>query len=283
MPIHDDLARFIYNERVTPNEQGDRWLFLHEGLKSGEPDYDEFAERYKDVGLKVLELALITYNRFITFARNAKGQYWLYERPYKPAKLNQDNNKFRAQFKLGDHDWFLWRPPTIDQFMVAKGDKKEAIKREDWSSFQDFVSSSQKLDFVQELFANSELFLAEGRRRSAVIEAVSAFEITIFRFADSPNITSFTPEQRERFDLKHFRSQIHKLGLGGTTRLLLPLLFSPEQFPTKILNDCQEALTTRNNVVHNGKRDVEAAKAYMFVHSIKEACHILASVTASSV
>ena len=282
MTIHDDLAQFIYDERTIPNEQGDRSLFLHEGLKPGEPDYDEFAKQYEDAGRKVLELALITYNRFIAFARNAKGQYWLYERPYKPASLNQNTSKFRAQFKLGDHDWFPWRPPTIDQVMVVMGDNKEAIKREDWSSFQDFVAGNRNPYIVDELLTNSEFLLEAGLRRSAVIEAVSALEVALSGYAKSPDTSSLTSEVRKRIDVSNLHQQVSHLGLKGTVRYLLPLLISPEKFPTETLQNCQKAVDVRNAVVHRGQRDVDPAKTYRFVHAIKEACYILASVTAPS-
>ena len=281
MPINDDLAQFVFDERTVYDEQEKRWKELHEGLKPGDFGYDELSKQYQDLGHKVLQSALTTYNRFIAFVRNTKGQYWLNEHPYSPSNLTQHNNDFKARVRWGDYNWFLWRPSKVYESHILMTEEKRTIRREEWSSLQNFVAGNRNPYIVHELLANSELLLAASLRRSAVIEAVSALEVALSNYARSPDISSLTSELRERIDVKNFHQQVGHLGLKGTVGYLLPLILSSQQLSTETLQNCQEAVEVRNTVIHRGQRDINTGKAHKFVRSIKDACDVLTSLTTS--
>ena len=48
--------------------------------------------------------------------------------------------------------------------------------------------------------------------------------------------------------------QIEHMGLSGTVSYLLPLLLPDSVLAADVLSGCRDALTARQNIVHNGQR-----------------------------
>lgn len=267
--VSEDLAAFIYNERDSPRN-------IHHDISPAHEEYSRLRSEYTALGLKVLKVALTTYNRFIAFARNHKSQYWLYERPLDENNMPSMNNFFLAKVDSKDHDWVRWCPPGTDMRTLHFSNGETSIKREEWKRLQEFVASDSRPNLILELLANAQLLIDEGHRRSAMIEAASALEIAVFKFSKKGKLDKLVNgDLSSRFDAKHLQSQIEHIGFSGSVSFLLPILFPPEVLPTEILNHCQEVIRIRNNVVHNGQRDVQEAIARPLIASIRRTCEVI--------
>ncbi|WP_250124929.1 hypothetical protein [Chroococcidiopsis sp. CCMEE 29] len=271
--ISEELAKFIYDERESSRG-------IHHGMGPDNGDYEKLSNQYHDIGLKVLEFALTLYNRFIAFARNHKHQFWLSERLFDENLLHFSNVAFRAKVRSEDYEWVEWCPPATDLITIYSSGEETSISKDDWHKLQEFVSGNSRPKLVLELLANAQLLIQENRRRSAIIEAVSALEIAVSEFAKSPKIDSFfTQELLSRIETNNLKSQIDHLGFSGTVKYLLPILFPKEVLPTETIKNCQQAIERRNNVVHYGQRDISPAEICPLVASVRSACEILTKYT----
>ncbi len=267
--IDDELVGFIYDERESPKE-------IHHGLKPGENGYDDLKERYKSLGIEVAEIALKAFNRVVSYARNAKGQYWLSEHKFNKDRLRSLNNQFRAKARINNGEWFRWCPPSIDCITIYAEGNETAIKREEWVSVSEFVASSDKPNLIFELLANSRQLFDSGHMRSSVIEAVTALEVAVSKFGRKANVEMLSASTlTDRIDVDRLGTQIQHLGFSGSIRYLIPLLFPENVMPNNVLAKCFKALEVRNNVVHQGQRDVSSDLVREILRDVTALCRVL--------
>ena len=154
--------------------------------------------------------------------------------------------------------------------------EEKYIAESEWDSVREFVTSETRTPLVGELLAGAERLAANGYGRSALTEAVTALEVAISDLgrSDDPN-GKLGLVCGNRLGISNLRRQIEHLGLTGTVRYLLPLVFSEEVLPTDILAGCQDAIALRQNVVHNGQREVNEVKLRQLLSSIMKCCSIL--------
>jgi hypothetical protein len=283
--VSEELAAFIYDERDSPRN-------IHYGINPDHIEYSRLRSEYKILGWKVLKFALMTYNRFIAFARNNKAQYRLRERPLDENRMSSMDIGFHAKVYSEGNDWVRWCPSSTDRitcYYTVETSGKNSIKQEEWNRIQEFISSNSRPNLILELLANAQLLIDQGHGRSAIIEAASALETAVFSFSKKGSldklILSFLKEGKLdelvldnlllRFDANQLKSQIKEMGLSGSLRFLLPILFPAEVLPTEILNHCQTLILIRNNVVHNGQRDVDEEKARLLISSVRRTCEII--------
>lgn len=268
--VEEDLMMFIFNERDRPKN-------IHHGITPDDPDYDSLNKKYKNIGIAILHSSIKTYNRLISYARNIKGQYWLEEYYLDNSCMMESiNNKFNSKAKFNDNSWFRWCPPGMDPITFYLEDDEIFIKEDDWPDIQKFVNEKRRPNLAFELLANAQHLFFREHRRSAVIEAVTALEVAISLFGSKPNVD--TPELlklSDRVDMSNLHNQIKHLGFSGSLRFLIPLLFSDEILPTKLLEKCQKAIDLRNNIVHNGQRNVNPDLARELISAIKKCCKII--------
>lgn len=271
--VDDNLVRFIHDERDHPRGK-------HHGINPDDEDYEKLSEGYYQLGIKVLEQALTLYNRFIAFARNHKSQFWLPTRPFEKNQLSSLNVAFRGRVRSDEFDWVRWCPPSNDVVTIYSSGEETSINKEDWQEIQEYISSDSRPNLVLELLANAQLLIQEQRRRSAIIEAVSALEIAVSEFSKSPDVNYlFTQEILSRIKIDGLHAQIEHIGFSGTVKYLLPILFPQDVLPTDTLKNCQKAIDIRNNVVHSGQRDVSATQIRSLIASIRSVCEILTKHT----
>jgi hypothetical protein len=220
-------------------------------------------------------------NRLLSFVRSYKGQYWLEDYAIDLDQMGSDFTRFRARVTVEDSDWTRWVPTQLGGiFKVSGMGRRRAIRAEDWPRISEFVASSGKADLVGELLAGAESLADSGHRRGALTEAVTALEVAVSRFAQDPYANSeFGSTFAERLNLDSLKNQHDRLGLSATIYYLLPLLFTEDQMPTDVLKGCQEAIVQRQNVVHQGQRDVDERKLYQYLRSIRSMCSILRKST----
>lgn len=264
--VSDDLADFIVHTD-----------YYRRASDSYTQEEKRLMQQYEQLGERVHVLTLGRLNRLLSFVRSEKGQYWLEEYPVDPGQRADQFTRFNAQVKSEDSEWNRWVPTITTTIRGAQlPDETRLIDRDDWSRIRKFVVASGDPDLVGELLARAELLAKSGHRRSALTEAVTALEVAISRFSQNPDAGSeFGSHFAERLNLSSLKGQVGRLGLTGTLRYLFPLIFPEDQLPTEILRPCQEAIGQRQNVVHQGQRDVDERKLNLFLHSIRQMCSIL--------
>ncbi len=273
--VPEDLVAFIYNERDRPRGG------IHYGIKPRDEKYDKFNNAYKELGGKVFKLAVKMYNRFISFVYANKGQYWLSKGLLDMDRMSNQIPSFNvgcnAKVKSDNYDWVRWCPPFTDVIRIILPDEDASVREDEWARIKEFIEDGSRTDLVLELLANAQSLLENGNRKSAVIEAVSALDVAIHNFAKSPLIPSGTI--KERVNVNNLESEVKHLGLMVTVNHLLPILFPSNILTTNFLNQCREAIELRNNVVHNGMRDVSEERTRNLIYAVTKVCKILAEYT----
>jgi len=132
----------------------------------------------------------------------------------------------------------------------------------------------------RELLAAAEAFADAGSERVALTEAVTALEVAVSRFMDSPKVDYFLPEpSRSRLGLETLGNLFHRRGFTYSVSFLLPILFDPSTLPDEVLATCRQAIAERQNVVHRGARRVDPAKLRGFLGGIRKMCEVLQEAT----
>jgi len=270
--VPEELASFIYQERNSPKEE-------HGDIGPSHVDFDRLRSEYTALGHKVLGAALGLYNRLLAFARNHKGQYWIPLRPVNTNRMSSNNTEFRAKVQSEHFDWVRWCPYSIDHFIAYTPGRGISLTAKDWIDAQQFVAGKGRPDIVLELLANAQLLIDNGQRRSAIIEGVSALELALTRFSQAPDLIQIAEEFR-RDEPGGLRKAVEHLGFTTSLRYLLPLLF--RDLDRDVLSACIEAADVRNNVVHNGQRDVQEALIRPMIGNIRKACVYMAERTSKS-
>jgi hypothetical protein len=263
--LPEDLAKYIRNRDLTrPVKEEERSL----------------QTAYESLGRQIFSLLLTRFNRLIAYARAKKGQYWLVEYDLDVGRMYTFFNIFEARGRFDDEPWFRFQPAVGDHLNVVMQSETRYISESEWPQVQSFVGSSSKPPLVGELLAGAEQLAENGHRRSALTEAITALEIALYAFARSANANSaFGGIMAERLATPTLIGQVNHFGLSGSFGYLLPLILSEKILPTNILKDCQLAITQRQNVVHNGQRDVDKKILQKCLSSIRYCCEVLESLT----
>lgn len=235
---------------------------------------------YERIGHQVLSFVLTSVNRLVAFARAKKGQYWLTEFEFDEGRMQSLFNQFEARACVDDGPSFRFQPATTAQTTVSFASDGRYITEAEWPEFQDFVQGTHRSSLTGELLAGAEHLWKVGHRRSALIQAVTVLEITLHDFAKNPKAdAAFGSRMAERLGVPTLHSQVEHMGLSGCVRYLLPTILPEDVMPNDVLRECQAALTQRQNVVHNGQRDVSEETTRKALVNIRRFCEILESLT----
>lgn len=266
------MIEFIYQENDQSN-QGDNIAL--------DANSTRLRDEYVKLGKRILTIAITSFNRLILYARVQKGQYWLKPRQLDLGRMSSDFAEFKAKIKIADRNWIrLIDPSRTIYITVSTPDKARFISESDWPEVVKFVQAENRPSLIFELLANAEDLAGAGYRRNAIIEAIVALEITISEFSKSPQLDKLKGlGLAERLEANSLKSRIDHLGFSTTFEYLIPLLFSEEILPTEILNYCKRAIQIRQNVVHQGQRDVDPTELVTLLQSIRQACSILMNYT----
>jgi hypothetical protein len=262
--VDDELIRFIFNER-------DRRKQIHYDKQPYDEDFKNLQVKYQKLGEEVYDLALTVFNRFISYARNIKGQHWHIEKKY-------NDYDFIATAQINNGDFIPWCP-SLDNgvtVLVTMPNEDISIHKEDWGNIAQYIQSTQRPKLTLELLANSRNLFDSGNFRSAVIEAVTALEVAVSKFGKSPNIEVLESSvQVNRIDINNLKGQIEHMGFSCSIRYLIPMLISKEDLAQTTLDKCFQALEVRNNVVHQGQRDVKADLTNEIINEVSACCNVL--------
>ncbi len=247
------------------------------------PRVEQFS-RYND---EIYDLVFQKVNRLIACIRTTKGQYWLDEfklderkdfrvHPFGYAHVEELQARLIEEQK--QVDWNPFRGPIQLSSSSDPGIETRGVSREQWSEMWEFLESEQRSDLVLELLAGSEELAAKGHSRASLTEAVTALETALSRFAQhpTPNLVEIK-NVLNRTETTSLRKAVEHLGLTQSVRYLLPLIFPSSILTNELTRACDQALTQRHDVVHNGKRSVNRVQSH--IGALRQLCIILADHT----
>ncbi len=231
-------------------------------------------EEYENLGTKILDTVLTRINRLISYARDVKGQYWLFKYPINMGQMSSFFVKFDAIGQIDGGKKFHFNPNTPHCMTLTMQSDERYIRKNEWDEIIDFVRSERSTPLALELLAGAEQLAGNGYERGALTEAVTALEVALSTFAENPkNNDELSSIMGARMNVSNLKKQIKHMGLSGSVNYLLPVILPDSILSGKILKGCQEAITKRQNVVHNGGRNVEKLDYYIFC--IRACCKIL--------
>lgn len=261
--VDPDLASYIANRNLKqPVAEADK----------------ELQERYDELAAKILETVLNRVNRLIAYARVIKGQYWLIEFEIDLDRLYTYFVSFHATARIDNGREFAFIPARERTLIIDPG-RDLYIHEDEWDDISDFVAGDKKTPLVSELLAGAKSLAAAGRSRSALTEAVTALEVATSRFAQStPCKEKLASMYGKRIGVDSLYGQVRRIGLTESISYLIPLLLPDSVLPEDVISVCQEAIQVRQNVVHNGQREVP--EVHHFLSNVEEFCEILADYCA---
>ena len=267
--------RLIVEARI--HDLGEDFLdFILAVSNEPKPEGYPHSDRYMELGEKLYSFSMNCINRLITFARVEKGQYWLEEFEVNLDRMASAYISFRSVCSRDGVRWYNWRPTSSERVTVVMTKESSWIERDDWSRAAGYLSGKGRSNFVFDLLMSALANAWGGRRRTALVDAVTALEVAISDFAKSHlSDRAFGPTLADRMDVRSLKSQVEHMGTSGTIRYLFPVIFPEEVVSGDLLNTCQGAVAERNNVVHNGQRDVEEKRVLKHITSIERLCRIL--------
>jgi len=279
IPNHVNVLAHYINATITTEKIDENLAnyMQHRDFSSSPNESEKNIQlKYEQVGQEILEIVLTRVNRLISYARDFKGQYWLLKYDNTAKHSLKYFQKFSGRGKFDNKEQFRFQPGAVDVVHVSIGSEEKYLTEEEWESVRKFVSSDGRTPLVGELLAGAEQLEGNGYGRSALTEAITALEVSIAEFGASENankqLSSF---YCERLGIESLKKQIERMGLSGTVNLLLPLILPETILPTEIVKECQKAITLRQNVVHNGQRNVNPIAIRIGILNIKKCCNIL--------
>jgi hypothetical protein len=256
------------------------WLTEQLKMPFSERDYNsKFAQEYNELGEMIIARVIEKVDRLIDFMRTEKNQSAL--KTYRKAQSGHfiqpavQLNDFDAKVTLPSGLRYEFRPQYSKPIILAPvtfyDPFADALNGGDWEHIRAFVTGKRRPDLIFELLARAEELASNNYGRSALIEAVTALEVAVGQFAREEN--TLAGQFASRMGLDSLKSQVEHLGFSATIRYLLPLLLNEIDLPTQTIKTCQEAIKVRNNVVHQGQRDVLDVEQY--IKSIHSCCEVL--------
>lgn len=270
--VADDLAAFA--------QAKEQWPRGEDILHSPDPAIRNLALQYSEVGQRVLLAVIRATNRLASWASAEHGHYWLGTRDESAGRMMSDNTGFNARAVWNDGKSFRWCPPgNDDPIQITVGGGFE-LSRSDWAAAGDFVRSDRQSDSIGEIMANAAVHLHSGSARAAVIESVSALELAVHRFADTPELSVLRADRL--FVSDTLKNDLKHLGFTNGVRHLLPVVLPPSLVDESILHRANDAIMCRHRIVHGQQRKLDLATARRHVAAARALAGILQTATRRS-
>ncbi len=249
-----------------------------------ESSEQQLQEEYDDLAWAILELSLNTVNRMLNYVKSKWGQFWLLDYELDRRNLYSYFTKFKGKATTDGKQWFRFRPTAIVSSVIEWPQEKRFVNKDGWNEIREYVCTpTQRHSFVFSLLAIAEAFAANGQSRVAITEAYTALEIAIHNFARNPIANSaFAPALRERIGIDTLSEQVNRCGITKSISYLLPVIIPESVLPNSVLAGCREAIQQRQNIVHQGQREVKDVVLKKCLKDIRQMCEILESLTVSS-
>jgi hypothetical protein len=234
-------------------------------------------DEYLALGRRMQALIVKQLNRLAEYLGAMKGQYWIDR--FEPNDLNPSQFFIAREARAIIEGQTVHFDPQIRTIITASLPRQSAmIAKDDWPAIRDFVAGDRSTPLVHSLLSSANRLASQGLRRNALVDGVTALEVALNDFArraDTARLSRFQPG----LEPKSLPALIDKVGLRGAFGVAIPLLFTVEEFPVELLEDCRAAIERRNHIVHQGARDVGEPQLNKLLAAIGKACEKLASFT----
>jgi hypothetical protein len=274
---------FIEIGATVDGELGD-WMKKRDFRKEPTAAEEALAERYFLHGKQVLAALSHGLNRFLSYVRIEKGQYWVRPIVLDPDHLSSHAVGMNAKARVGDGDWFRWHPTHVMHLRATMvvGSDRRYVSEDDWDRVQEFVGNNRRPTLALELLAGAEALARDDSERAALTEAVSALEIALAKFGRGAKVDALLPSSiRERLGVSSLHSLIEHMGVTASVSIVLPFLFSETQLPANLLSTCREAIAQRQSVVHQGQRTIESTVVIKQLAALRQLIELLLRHTAA--
>lgn len=230
---------------------------------------------------KITELGTLVYsavtskiNRLIDWANSMKHQYWLANLPVDIGRILHFNIETKAKAIVlpeSANIWFNWHPKTQQHLTVVITSDETYINREDWQSMREYVNSEKRIKFKYELISRAFILNSVSLRTNALVDAVTALEIAISDFVKLPAIDSINYEKvLSSIGVSNLDVAFEHLKFSTFIQYLLPLILDEKTIAEIDFVCISEALQARNNIIHNGQRDIDKNKSIKYLVSIRK-------------
>lgn len=227
---------------------------------------------YNALGRSVHQAVAQRVNRLIEYAFSSKGQYWARRVHFDEDNPGQFFTKTQAIAFLADNRKFRFCPDNVIRIAVSLSDQQRSISPSDWDDIKRFVVNNSSTPIVGNLLARARELAGEGYERASILEAVSALEIRLNKFASERDEDLLPDRLKARLESGRLSTLIEKVGLRGAFATIIPFLLSENEMPLAILEQCRAAIETRNNVVHRGQREIGQKKLRQMLLAIEGCC-----------
>jgi len=263
--VDEDLTAYIFEQKGRPG------------------DSSPLSLQYEELGKTVLTCALKNLNSLLAFARGVKGQYWIGNYEISCDRMPSDFLVFQAKVQTPG-GWLKLTPGTsINLGTLSMPSSERFINPDDWQRAREFIANKSHEPLVGRLLANAEALAVQMHTRSSIIDAITALEVALNRFAASPYIEhEILQAHSKRLGVQSLKSMVDHLGLTGSCQYLLPLIVPESLLPNETLKGCWEAIALRQTVVHQGQREVRKESLTRCLKHVRKTCQVLATLTRSA-
>jgi hypothetical protein len=265
--------------RQVPDELA-HYMARRDFTRRPTPEEEPLQRQYDEIAYSLFTFVIGTVNRLLSYVRSKKGQYWLGEYPLDRGIMASYFNRFEAKATFADHPPFRFGPTQIDERAIEWISEDRYIQKDEWDEIRAFIYGKSRPPLVGTLLAGAEALAARGQNRSALTEATTALEVALYAFAKNPNAESaFGPYLAKRLNVSSLQNQVEHVGLTGSINYLIPTILPEWVLPQHVIEGCQAAIAQRQNVVHQGQREVEAGFLKASLNAIRAMCETLESLT----
>jgi hypothetical protein len=178
------LAHQVFADAIIHDVRDDllQYMAQRDFTRCPTPDEQPLQQRYDEMAEQLLFLALRTLNRLLSYVRSKKGQYWLSEYPLDVGRMAAYYASFKAQARVENGPWFRFGPSNTSFMHIELVPEERYVRRDEWDEIRAFVRSSARTPLARTLLAGAEVLAANGHRRGALTEAVTALEIALYAF-----------------------------------------------------------------------------------------------------
>jgi len=234
--------------------------FLQISKQEREKGFEELINDSVRLAEEVYKVCIICMNKVIKYCKNVKNQYWLEELPYNPKRIktfNIDTNAKAIIIEGENNKWFLWDPNVPESIEINLPDKNRYLSKDDWEDLKKYLHEDRRVNFSLELISRANLLIGYGYKNNAIVDVVIALEIALFKFGSFPKLEKLNcNEIYSRIDSTLYKT-FDKLGFTASIKYLLPIILPESTFEDSILNDVNRLIELRQNIIHNGQKEVK--------------------------
>jgi hypothetical protein len=277
------MARHIY-VRYTSSDLTTEFIDFIKNKDYGRPplpELREFDEQYKDLSHRVYLNSVKVVNSIIDYIRDVKGQFWVTRLRDDTQDVQSKMITIKARFKSVNEEMFYRFCPVFGEPIEIEVDTSidNLVSEEDWKKIKDFIISNRRTPGYAQILSAAHLLNAFGYPRPALSEAVSALEICFNRLWQSGDNEKLKYIMND--SSVDFKRHCEHLGFSASFDVLLPLIFKKEEFDTRDLQVCYQAIMMRNEVLHAARKRFDSRKISMALRTITKICNKFHSLAVS--